>query len=320
MRFRWLAAASGAVLLALAAAPLVLTRDLVTALFLTFVFFTVAANYDIVGGFLRQINLGQGAYFGLAAYLMAVVLARVWGDGAAPQLVLAIALAIALTAAFAALVSYPLFRVRGAYFAVITFGLVLMLQQVVLNTRDLSGGSYGVTIPSRYYVELDVAYWAALLIAWSALLLNALIARSRLGLALHALRDSQAAASAIGIDPLRYKRLALVISSVPTAAAGCVYALYVNHIYVETVLGLERTLLPVVMAMLGGSGHVLGPLLGAAIVQGIDLGLRYVELPLPALAVYGMLLAFIGLFLPGGIVSAFSRGSRAALRSAAPET
>jgi branched-chain amino acid transport system permease protein len=292
------------VLTGLAAFPSFLPRDLVTALFFTFIFATLAANYDILGGFLRYINLGQGAFFGVAAYITAVILTRAsWSlDPGGLAVWVAGGVAVFLTAIFAALVAYPLFQVRGAYFSVITFGLVLILQQIVLNGGDLSGGSYGITIPARHYPSLSAAYYASLALVVCSALLNFLISRGRLGIAFHALRDSEAAASAIGIDPFRHKQAALVIASVPSAAAGSLFALFMGHIYMETVLGSDITLLPVIIAMVGGSGHVLGPLLGAAIVRGLDVGLVYVALPVPHLAVYGAMLLFIGLFLPGGIL------------------
>lgn len=305
MTTRRVVLASLPVLALLALGPFVLTRDLVTTLFFTFVFLTLAANYDLLGGFLRYLNLGQAAYFGLGAYVALVLLTRLATTGIPAPLVVAASVVVAavVTAVFAALVSYPLFRVRGAYFAVITFGVVLVLQQAVLNTPQISGGSYGVTVPRDFYLDLTPAYEGGLVVAWAAVVLNVLVSRSRLGLAFHAIRDSEEAAAAIGIDPFRYKRLALVIASVPSALVGCLFALFAGHIYVETVFGLDKTLLPVVMAMLGGSGTLPGPLLGTLIVQGIDLALRVVELPVPAFAVFGVLLMLIGLFLPGGIVS-----------------
>jgi branched-chain amino acid transport system permease protein len=305
------------VLAGLAVFPLLLGRDLVTALFFTFIFATLAANYDILGGFLRYINLGQGAFFGLAAYITAVVLTRApWiPDMGGLAVWVAAAVAIPLTAIFAALVAYPLFQVRGAYFAVITFGLVLILQQVVLNAGNLSGGSYGITIPARYYPRLTAAYYASLALAIGAVLLNFLIARSRLGIAFHALRDSEEAAAAIGIDPFRRKQAAMVIASVPSAAAGCLFALFMGHLYMETVLGADITLLPVIMAMVGGSGYVAGPVLGAVIVRGLDVALGYVALPIPNLALYGLMLLFIGLFLPGGVLHVFKARGRGTTRT-----
>jgi branched-chain amino acid transport system permease protein len=298
------------VLLLLAWLPQVLTRDLLTFLFFTYVFMVLAANYDLLGGFLRYMNLGQGAFFGLAAYVFAVLLQhfpafflRLQPLGV-PVAALA---AVVVTAGFAFVVSYPLFRLRGAYFAVVTFGLVLALQQAVLRTPALTGGSLGVTLPPQFYVDIHQAYYPALLLAFLAVLLNFAVSRSRLGLALHTIRDNEQTAAAIGVDPFRYKRLALVLASLPSAAVGCLFALFLGHLYVETVLGMEKTLLPVIIALVGGSGHFLGPVVGGMVVQGIDLGLRYGALPVPALAIFGLLLMVIGLFLPGGLLSVLPR-------------
>jgi branched-chain amino acid transport system permease protein len=211
--------------------------------------------------------------------------------------------AVLVTAAFAFLVAYPLFRLRGAYFAVVTFGLVLALQQVVLRTPAITGGALGVTLPPQFYLDVSQAYYPGLLLALLAVLLNFAVSRSRLGLALHTIRDSEQTAAAIGVDAFRCKRLALVLAAIPSALAGCLLALFLGHLYVDTALGMEKTLLPVIMAMVGGSGHFLGPVVGGLIVQGIDLGLRYGALPVPALAIFGLLLMATGLFLPGGVLS-----------------
>ena len=163
------------VLLLLAWLPQVLTRDLLTFLFFTYVFMVLAANYDLLGGFLRYMNLGQGAFFGLAAYVFAVLLQRFPAFFLRLQplgVPVAALAAVVVTAGFAFVVSYPLFRLRGAYFAVVTFGLVLALQQAVLRTPALTGGSLGVTLPRQFYVDIHQAYYPALLLAFLAVLLN----------------------------------------------------------------------------------------------------------------------------------------------------
>jgi branched-chain amino acid transport system permease protein len=255
-------------------------------------------------------NLGQGAFFGLAAYTFAVLLQRFPAFFLRLQplgLPLAAMAAVVVTAAFAWLVAYPLFRLRGAYFAVVTFGLVLALQQVVLRAPGLTGGSLGITLPPQFYLDIHQAYYPALALAFLAVLLNFVVSSSRLGLALHTIRDNEQTAAAIGVHPFRYKRLALLLASLPSAVAGCLFALFLGHLYVDTVMGMEKTLLPVIIALVGGSGQVLGPVVGGMVVQGIDLGLRYGAFPVPALAIFGGLLMLIGLFLPGGLLSILPR-------------
>lgn len=294
----------------LLALPLVATRDIVTAVFFALIFITLAASYDILGGFLGYLNLGQGAFFGLAGYAMFILIVKVpllqHLGPAGP--VLAVLAAVAFTALFARLAAYPLFQLRGAYFAMATFGLMLLLGHLITNLGGLTGGAYGLYIPIELYLPLRPAYTLALLLTGLSVALNALLARSRLGMGLQAIRQSELAAAAIGIDLFRYKARALVLSSLPSALAGCLFALYSGYIDVQNMLGAEKTLFPVIMAMLGGSGTVFGPVLGGVIVRAIDVSLKnYLVLPVPALGIYGLILMCIGLFMPQGILPFFLR-------------
>jgi branched-chain amino acid transport system permease protein len=286
-----------------------LTRDLVTALFFTFLFVTLAANYDILGGFLGYLNLGQATFFGFAAYVIVLLIKMPavqtlgpWGIPAAA------AAAAALTALLAFGAASPLFKLRGAYFAVATFGLLLMVRYLVLNLPALTGGTYGVYIPQTYYLELGWAYHLSLLLASGSVVLNYLLTRTRLGIALIAIRESEQAAAAIGINLFRYKRIALVLSATPTALAGAIFALHAGYIDVPSVFGLDRTAFPMIMAILGGSGHVWGPVVGTGIVRGIDVALKnYLVLPVPALGVHALILMGIGLFMPMGLMNTLGR-------------
>jgi branched-chain amino acid transport system permease protein len=287
--------------------PTVLSRDLVTALFFVFTFATLALNYDLLGGFLGYLNLGQGTFFGVGAYA-AFILARDIPQAAAGFGPLAISglagLAAVITALLAAAVAYPLFRLRGAYFAMATFGLFLLVRQLTLNLDRLTAGSFGIYLPPGYYVAQRPAYTLMLGLALVSLVINIVISRTRLGIALHAIRESERAAAAIGIDLFRSKQIALVISAIPSALAGCLFGLHFGYVDVESVLGLDKTLFPVIMAMLGGTGLVWGPVVGVALFRLIDVGLKnYLALPVPALIVYGLILMVIGLFKPEGILA-----------------
>lgn len=298
--------------------PGMLTRDLVTALFFAFTFAVLALNYDLLGGFLGYLNLGQGTFFGVGAYA-AFILAKelpgtVAGFGLAALAGFTV-LAVVVTALLAALVSYPLFRLRGAYFAMGTFGLFLLVRQLTLNLDGLTAGSYGIYLPSSEYLGQRLAYTLMLGLAVASLAINAVIARTRVGIAFHAIRESERAASAIGIDLFRFKQLALVISAVPSALAGCLFGLHFGYVDLESVLGLDKTLFPVIMAMLGGTGLVWGPVAGVAVIRVIDVGLKnYLTLPVPALVVYGLILMVIGLFRPEGLLAGLRAGDGARAR------
>lgn len=298
-------------LVVLVVLPSMLTRDLVTALFFTFTFITLALNYDLLGGMLGYLNLGQGAFFGIGAYATFILAKSLPGTvehvGPLP-LAGAIVVAAAVTALFAFAVAYPLFRLRGAYFAMATFGLFLLVRQLVLNLEGLTGGSFGIYLQPGFYADQRLAYTLMLGVAAFSAGITVLISRSRLGIAFRAIRESEVAAAAIGIDPFRHKQLGLVISAIPSALAGSLFGLHFGYVDVESVLGVDRTLMPVIMAMLGGTGLVLGPIVGGALIRTIDVGLKnYVMLPVPAVAIYGVILMTVGLFMPEGILAGLSR-------------
>jgi len=299
------AAGTAGLVLACLLLPLAGTRDLITAVFFTFLFLVLALNFDILGGFMGYMNLGQGVYFGLAAYLAALLLNTGWLDrlGRA-DIPLAIAVAAAATALAAFGFAYPLFRLSGAYFAMATFGVVLLIRSLILNFPGVTGGSYGVYVSPRHYLGLYPAYYLGLALLCASAALNLGIARSKLGLAFNAVRESEPTASAIGIDLFRAKRLALVLGAVPSALGGGIFGLQAGYIDVDAAMGVDKTLLPVIMALLGGSGLVAGPLVGGAIMRAIDIVLKnYLHLTFPALAIYGLILMGIGLLMPQGVLN-----------------
>ena len=289
--------------------PTVLTRDLLAAVYFTSLLMILAVNYDLLGGFLGYVNLGQGAFFGLAAYSVILILNSGWLNAlGAADTPIAILLAILLTGVVSYGFAFPLFRLSGAYFAMGTFAMVLLIRYLVLNFPDLTGGSYGVYINPRHYLSLHVAFYLSLMLLVLSLGLNLWVARSRLGLAVNAIRESELAAAAIGIDRSRVKRQTLLLSALPSAAAGAVFALQAGYIDIDSAMGVDKTLLPVVMAMLGGSGLPAGPLVGGAIVRGIDIFLtNYLHVAFPALAVYGIILMIIGLLMPDGVLTFFRK-------------
>lgn len=293
-----------AVLVALAI-PVLGTRDLVTATFFTFLYIVLALNYDILGGFLGYMNLGQGAFFGLAAYVTVILLNSAWLDRLGRGDMVAAAVGgVAGTAAVAFVFAYPLFRLSGAYFAMATFAMVLLIRHFILNLPALTGGSYGIYVNPRHFLSLYLAYFLALGLLLGSAALNRALARSRLGLAVTAIRESEPAAAAIGLDLFRVKRRVLVLSAVPSALAGAVFGLQAGYIDVDAAMGVDKTLLPVIMALMGGSGLVAGPLVGGLLVRGLDVLLKnYLHLAVPALAVYGLILLGIGLLMPQGVLN-----------------
>jgi branched-chain amino acid transport system permease protein len=310
IRLGWLIGALLLITAMLMASPFFLTRDLITAFFFAFIFITLASSYDILGGFLGYINLGQGAFFGLAGYITFIIIVKipVIQNFESFVRIIAVLAALCFTLFFAWISSYPLFRLKGAYFSIGTFGLVMLLSQLITNLTPITGGSYGLYIPKKLYLSLNLAYYLGFTLMVSSVALNAILDRSKMGLALKAIRESEMAAAATGIPIFRYKLNAFLLSSIPSCLAGSLFVLYSGYIEVNTVLGYDKTLFPVVIAMLGGSGRLFGPLVGGFIFRGIDVALKnYVFLPVPALGIYGLILMGLGLFMPKGILDALYR-------------
>ncbi len=261
--------------------------------FLLAVYFTLALSYDIVGGYMGYMNLGHSSFFGLGAYTTAILLNQGF------NLFAALMAALLLAAVFAALISYPLFRLRGAYFALATFGLISLIEVLTTNLRDLTGGSGGISTPPGNHML--PSYYLVLAVAGGTMVLSQIVARSKFGLALFSIREDEEVAEAFGVTTSLYKCLALVISSAPASLVGGIYVWNMTYISPESVFGLEIALSPIIMAMLGGTGVMIGPLLGAVFITLVQEFL-WTKVPYFHLAMYGTVLVLLGLFMPGGLV------------------
>jgi branched-chain amino acid transport system permease protein len=273
--------------------PLGMGRYMVTLAFLLWVFITLAESYNLVGGYLGYMNLGHSSFFGVSAYSFGILYARgvpfpwAWLAG------------MGCSVAFAAVISVPLLRLRGAYFAVASFGLITLMELLAHNFAGLTGGAAGLSLPPGD--RLIPAYYLSLAVAAGSVALLALVERSRLGLALMSIREDEEVAAVFGVHAFRYKTMALILSAIPPGLVGGVYAWQLTYINPSTVFGLEIALVPIVMAMLGGVGHVWGPVLGAVFITIIE-ELLWTEMPYLHLTTYGVVLLLIGFYLPGGLV------------------
>ncbi|OPX36540.1 MAG: hypothetical protein B1H11_07275 [Desulfobacteraceae bacterium 4484_190.1] len=262
-------------------------------IFLLAVSFTLALSYDIVGGYMGYMNLGHSTFFGLGAYTTAILLNQGF------NLFTSLLAAFLLAAFFAALISYPLFRLRGAYFALATFGLISLIEVLTVNLRDLTGGSGGISTPPGNHML--PAYYMVLGVAAATMVLSHSVARSKFGLGLFSIREDEEVAQSFGVPTSLYKGLALVISSVPASLVGGIYVWNMTYVSPESVFGLEIALSPIIMAMLGGTGVMIGPLVGAVFITLVQEFL-WTKVPYFHLAMYGTVLVLLGLFMPGGIV------------------
>jgi branched-chain amino acid transport system permease protein len=279
--------------LALCLMPFAVGRYVVTLAFFLWVSIALAESYNLMGGFLGYMNLGHSSFFGVSAYTFGILYTQrvpflwAWLAG----------MACAIT--FAAAISVPLFRLRGAYFAVASFSLITLLELLAHNFADLTGGAAGLSLPPGD--RLIPAYYLSLAVATGSVSLVALVSRTRLGLALMSLREDEEVAVVFGVHGFRYKALALTLSAIPPGLIGGVYTWQLTYINPSTVFGLEIALVPIVMAMLGGVGHVWGPVLGACFITLVE-EVLWTKMPYLHLTTYGVILLLVGFYLPGGLV------------------
>ncbi len=286
------------------ALPPFLSSTWLLVMFLSFVWLIMTANYDVLDGFLGHINLGQGAFFGLGAYVATILLNTqvVQRLGLLVPVVITVA-AVLAGAVFAALMAFPLFRLKGLYFAIGTLILIFFLQVLALNITPLTGGSYGLYVPPAFFMGAFVGYYLAFFLALLSVALNFYLSRSALGLAFHCIKEDEDAAASIGLNLMKYKTIAIVISSLPTSAAGVLFALNSGFIDPNIALGVERSLLPALMALLGGTGTVLGPVFGVAIIRIIEtVFFHYLRLPVPSMLFFGLTLLAVAIFIPEGLM------------------
>ena len=252
----------------------------------------LAQSYDIVDGAMGYINLGHICFFALGAYSFGI------GYNAGLALPAALLLTVLVAAGFAGLISYPFFRLRGIYFALATFGLVKLMEYVTINLGWLTGGSNGLKIAPAdrtvpvYYLSLAVVV-AVILLSWA-------VGRSRLGLAMNSIRADEQVARDFGVPVYRVKAQALIISSIFPGLMGGIYTWHVNFIDPNQVYGLKIALTPIAMAMLVGTGLLVGPVIGAGVLYLAE-ELLWTHMAHLQGAVLGLVIVLVGLFMPGGL-------------------
>jgi branched-chain amino acid transport system permease protein len=240
-----------------------------------FMFVALAQGWNIIGGFTGYASFGQVVFFGLGGYFTAVAMSH-WGINFWVSLLLS----GVIGCLFGALIGLPLLRLKGHYFAIATLGVAEGMREVVTNLPDLTGGGAGISIPTvgnqatTHYLGNDGFYLLFLGLAVLAVLTAALVSRNKFGFALRAIHQDEDAAAAMGINTTRAKVTAFALSGFLTALVGSTYAFQQVTIFPQRLFDVDITVLMVVMVVIGGSGTVLGPLLGAVALQFLSEYLR----------------------------------------------
>ncbi len=294
-------------LAAVAVAPWLLPNQyLVHVLVLAGIYVIMAVGLNLLMGYAGQVSLGHAGFYGLGAYVSAVLSVRY---GLSPWL--GMPLAAAATGALAYVLGIPTLRLKSYYLAMATLGIGVVLHLAFVQLHGLTGGSSGLpgilpwdvgplrfTTATRHYFLVWAFAAAALWVARN-------LVNSRVGRVLRALGESPVAAEAMGVDTAAEKRRVFVLSAVYASVAGSLYAHYITVISPEIFSFLFSVVLVLMVAM-GGIGLYWGAVVGALLLTILPEALRQFgdwELPL-----YGLALILVMLFLPRGIAGLLTRG------------
>ena len=293
------------VALAFACVPFVLDADksyFVYFLFLSFCYVVITQGWNIIGGYTGQVSLGQHAFFGLGAYTTGIIwLHDITKTGYYFDPVTMI-LSGLVPVILAILIGIPLLsRLRGDYFALGTLGVGEIVKVFFVKGGSFTGASDGLHLPSTVFQSMKPYYWTGLLLAVFATAVIYFMTRSRIGLALRAVREDETSAAMHGIHILKYKVLAFAVGAFITGVCGSLYAYYLFHINPDSVLKLDWTLYPILMCVIGGSGTIMGPVIGAFFMSAVfSLSDMYFVQIHPILA--GLLIIIVMKFMPKGLV------------------
>jgi branched-chain amino acid transport system permease protein len=294
--------ALGLVILALAPAYLLLESEQRT-LASVFMFVVLAQGWNLIGGFAGYPSFGNVVFFGLGGYTTAVLMAK-----AGANFWLTVPAAAVVGLGFAALMGIPILRLKGHYFAIATLGVAEGMREVVINIGGLTGGNKGITVPAvgseatTSYPGNTGFYFYFLVLAVVSIVVVWAVSRSRFGYALRAISQDEDAAAAAGINTTRMKIGAFALSGTLTAVAGAIYAFQQVTIYPDRLFSVDITVLMVVMCVLGGAGTVLGPVIGAVLLQYLSEWLRDNFTDYHTF-VFGAIIVIAVLVMPMGIVN-----------------
>jgi len=274
---------------------------------------TLTVAWVIFSGPTNYMSLATAAFYGVGFYVAAVT------NGPMP---FAVAIILAGVASFivALLVGALTLRLRGVYFCIFTFALTLLIQQVVMEVERLVTQTRGRFVESE---TPEVAFYAMFVVAVFTLAMAILIRRSRYGLALQSIGEHEEAAAHSGINVVGTKVLVFAASAVPMAMAGAIIATQRTYIDPGIAFSLQSSFLPVLMALFGGMGNLVGPIIGAAVFTYIG-EILLTKFPDLYMLIFGAVLILAIVFMPNGIIglaqSAWHkiRGSRRAAVEGGP--
>lgn len=271
--------------------------SLLTILCNILLYIALATSWNILGGYAGQVSLGHSAFFGLGALITRLTWIAGW------PLFISILLGSLVAVLFALLIGSPAFKLKGAYFTIGTLALGQVLYATVGNIFSTSS-----TLPpdALKNYDLNPRFYLFLGVAFIAVLTAYLLTSSKFGLGLKAVREEEDAAETLGVNAFKHKLIAFAVSAFLTGLAGGAFAYFHVGYYPQYPFSTLWSLDPQMMSFIGGTGTIIGPIIGAVFFQVLK---QYVSLNFGEfhLLIFGVMFILVVLFLPGGLVGLWKK-------------
>ena len=304
-------AAGGALLALLIILPLVSPPFGQHVMIITFMFAMCGVAWNVMGGYAGMFSFGQVAFFGIGAYTSSFL---VLTFHLSPWIGLVAGGVI--SSLLAAVIGYPCSNLRGHYFAIASIAFAEIVR-IVFTNWEMVGAAEGLTLPMvkeslahfMFHSSKLPYYYIMLLFLLLAVAVCYWVSTSKMGYYFRAIKESHEIAEVLGVNVVRYRLYAIMISAFLTSMAGTFYAQYILYIDPESVMILPVSVQIVLVAMLGGANTVLGPVVGAAILIPLSeysrawLGYKGTGVDM---ILYGTLITLISMYQPAGVWGAIT--------------
>ncbi|MEN9589599.1 MAG: branched-chain amino acid ABC transporter permease [Alcaligenaceae bacterium] len=273
----------------------------------------LALTLNFIMGYAGIFSLAHAIFFGVGAYATAYIAMH-----ASDSLLLCMAASAAISAVLSMALALPALRVRGEYFVAASLGLQVIGVTIFSEWKSITGGLGGmIGIPRPklwgYTFNDDTAFLILALVVLGIVVgITALLVRGSFGRSLMAIRDSESAAQTYGKHVNAVKTLSVAVAAGLAGIAGSLYAFYISFINVESFV-LETSILLMAMVIIGGTGTLFGPIVGAALLMSLPAALTYLpflpptELGAIQQIIYGLAMVLLMMFRPGGLVGGRSK-------------
>ena len=270
-----------------------------TLLFSVFMYVGLTESWNLMGGYTGYISLGHIAFFSTGAYTTAFMMNRLGASPFATAILGGVFAAI-----LAALVGYPVLRLKGAYFTISSLLLAVVMQIIFMNW-EFVGSSTGLwykLLPVSIEVNRMIFYEVMLIVALVITLLVRWVEKSKFGAGLIAIREDEDVAKTMGIVTPRLKMQAYILGAFFAGVVGGIYGYYMSYVHPEVTFNINTSLLILLMSFFGGCRTWTGPLLGSVVLSlANQLIVTFIGAEISRI-LYGLLLIVVIIFMPDGVM------------------